>query len=332
MKIGFLGAGTWGYCLASLLAGKGYEVVAWTRDAQLAAHLQSTRRHPQLKSAPAPSHLRFTNEIAEALDGVDILVEAVTSKGIRPVFEQVYAKGVPRCLIIMTSKGIEQNSCLILPEVVVEILGAESRPRVGALSGPGYAQEIVNGLPTSVVGTAYAPDTMRSLCDLFTTQSFRVYPNSDVVGVALGGALKNVVAIACGISDGLHYGNGAKAALMTRGLHEIRKLGLALGCKIDTFYGLSGMGDVFLTCGSSMSRNYRFGCLLAQGRAPAEAHREIGMVVEGAYTCVSALQLSLQQKIPMPITEQVYRILFENLAPIDAVRGLMQRVVKEEHL
>lgn len=332
MKIGFLGAGTWGYCLASLLASKGFEVVSWTRDAQLAAHLQTHRRHPRLKAEKAPPQLRFTSEIAEVLDGVQVLIESVTSKGIRPVFEQVFTYGTPRCPIVITSKGIEQNSGLILPEVIVEVFGSDIRLQVGALSGPGYAQEVIDGLPTSLVGTAYSQTVMLALCDLFTTQTFRVYPNGDVAGVAFGGALKNVIAIACGISDGLGYGNGAKAALMTRGLHEIRKLGLALGCKIDTFYGLSGMGDIFLTCGSLMSRNYRFGHLLAQGRSVAEARTEIGMVVEGAYTCVSALQLSQQTQIPMPITEQVHRILFEGLAPAAAVKALMQRVIKEEHL
>lgn len=332
MKIGFLGAGTWGYCLASLLASKGLSVVSWTRDAQLASHLETDRRHPHLKGRLAPPALHVTTDLSEVLDGSNVLIEAVTSKGIRPVFEQVHALEAPRCPIIMTSKGIEQNSGLILPEVVIEVFGAAIRPQLGLLSGPGYAQEVMDGLPTSLVGTAFSTEVMQFVCDLFATQTLRVYPNSDVIGVALGGALKNVVAIACGISDGLGYGNGAKAALMTRGLHEIRKLGLALGCKTDTFHGLAGMGDIFLTCGSLMSRNYRFGHLLAAGRSVAQAHQEIGMVVEGAYTCVSALQLSQQQKIEMPITEQVHRILFERLAPSEAVRGLMARVIKEEHL
>lgn len=332
MKVGFLGAGTWGYCLASLLAAKGFDVVSWLRDPKLAAHLTRQRSHPHLKGSVAPASLRFTTDLGEALEGIDVLVESVTSKGIRPVFTQVHKIGKPHCPIVVTSKGIEQNTGLILPDVIVDVLGADVRPQVGALSGPGYAQEVINGLPSSLVGTAYSNDVARFVCELFTTQTLRIYPNSDVTGVAFGGALKNVIAIACGISDGLHYGNGGKAALMTRGLHEIRKLGLSFGCKGDTFYGLSGMGDIFLTCGSIMSRNYRFGHLLAQGRSIEQAQDEIGMIVEGAYTCVSALQLSQQQKIAMPITEQVHRILFEGLTPAEAVRGLMQRVIKEEHL
>lgn len=332
MKVGFLGAGTWGYCLATLLAAKGYEVISWLRDEPLAAQLKEHRLHPHLKSSLAPDSLHITTDLAEALTDIDVLVESVTSKGIRPVFEQVKQIATPRCPIVVTSKGIEQNTGLILSDVIVDVLGESARSQVGALSGPGYAQEVITGLPSSLVGTAYLPETLQFVCDLFTTKTLRIYPNSDVTGVAFGGALKNVIAIACGISDGLQYGNGAKAALMTRGLHEIRKLGLSLGCKSETFYGLSGMGDIFLTCGSMMSRNYRFGYLLAQGRSVEEAQKEIGMIVEGAYTCVSALQLSRQQHIPMPITEQIHRILFEGITPAEAVKGLLQRAIKEEHL
>lgn len=332
MKVGYLGAGTWGFCLASLLASKGLEVICWTREASLAKHLSTTGRHPHLAGGLAPANLRFTTDLTEVLDGVDILVESVTSKGIRSVFERVREIIMPTCPIVITSKGIEQNSGLILPDVVVEVLGASVQFQVGALSGPGYAQEVIRGLPTSVVGSAYSQTVMHAICELFTTQTFRVYPNTDLRGVAFGGALKNIIAIACGISDGLQYGNGSKTALMTRGLHEIRKLGMSLGCKAETFYGLSGMGDVFLTCSSPMSRNYRFGVLLAQGRTPEQARTEIDTVVEGAYTCVSALQLGEQQNIAMPITEQVHRILFEGLAPTEAVVGLMRRVIKEEHL
>ena len=206
------------------------------------------------------------------------------------------------------------------------------KSNIGFLSGPGFAQEIIRGLPTSVVGSAYDPETIKLVCETFGTQSFRVYPNSDILGVALGGALKNIIAIACGISDGLKFGNSSKAALMTRGLHEIRKLAVARGCKADTINGLAGMGDLFLTCSSSLSRNFRFGELITQGLSSTEALKKIGMAVEGAYTCVSAIQLSKTLNIPMPITEMVYMIIYENLKPADAVSMLMQRTVKEEHL
>ena len=227
-------------------------------------------------------------------------------------------------------KGIEQNTGLILPDVAVEVLGESSRPRVGILSGPGYAEEVIKGLPTSVVASAYDPPVTQRICETFTTQTFRVYPNPDMRGVAFGGALKNIIAIACGIANGLELGTSALAALMTRGLHEVRKLAVVQGCKAETLNGLSGMGDLCMTC-SSTSRNFRFGICWPKGVTPDDAQNEIKMVVEGAYTCISALQLSRQSDIPMPITETVYKILYEQLKPRDAVMLLMSRPIKEEH-
>ncbi len=332
MKIAYLGAGTWGFCLAWLLATKGHHVVSWTKNLDLAKRLNSGEEHPHLAGHFPVKNMYFTTDIAEALNGADMIVEAVTAAGLRPVLEQVRNIKIPNCPIVITSKGIEQNTGLILPEIAIEIFGEELRSLVGCLSGPGYAQEVIKGLPTSVVGSAFDPDIALQICETFTTQSFRVYPNSDIRGVAYGGALKNIIAIACGISDGLSLGYSSKAALMTRGLHEIQKLAAAKNCKEKTIYGLSGMGDVCLTCGSMISRNSRFGFMLAQGITPAEAEKNIGMVVEGAYTCVSALQLGKKENIIMPITETVYNIIYEGLRPIDAVRALMQRTIKEEHL
>lgn len=332
MKFGYLGAGTWGFCLASLLASKGHTVTSWTKNPELAKRLNNRQEHPHLAGHRARDGMHFTTDLAEALDSIDMLVESVTAAGIRPVFEAVRKIQTPICPIIITSKGIEQNTGLILPETVVEIFGEEVRPRVGFFSGPGYAQEVIGGLPTSVVGSAYDQEVMLATCEAFTTNSFRVYPNADITGVAYGGGLKNIVAIACGISEGLALGYSAKAALMTRGLHEIRKLAVARGSKAETLYGLSGMGDVCLTCGSMISRNCRFGYLLAQGLTPKQAEEEIEMVVEGVYTCVSALQISKQVDIDMPIAETVYKIIYENMRPIDAARALMQRTIKEEHL
>ena len=173
---------------------------------------------------------------------------------------------------------------------------------------------------------------IQTVCETFTTPSFRIYPNNDILGVAFGGALKNIIAIACGISEGLALGCSSKAALMTRGLHEIRKLAVAFGCKPETLNGLAGMGDLCLTCSSTMSRNFRFGMLLAQGVSAEQARKRIGMVVEGAYTCVSALQLSKQCKVALPIAEAVSQIIYHGMPPIDAVGALMQRTIKEEHL
>ncbi len=332
MRICYLGTGVWGYCLACLLASKGYEVISWTNNQELADRLNSDQDHPFLPGQFPRPNMSFTTDLAEALEGADILVESVTSAGIRPVFsdlKKLHPLDIP---MVITSKGIEQNTGLTLPEVIIKVLGESYRHNVSAISGPSFAQEVIRGLPTSVVGSAYNYDTMMEVCDLFTTSNFRVYPNSDILGVAYGGALKNIIAIACGISDGIALGNSSKAALITRGLHEIRKLAAAKGCKEETLNGLSGLGDLCLTCSSLMSRNYRYGHLLGQGTKPDEALKKIGMVVEGAYTCVSALQLSSQSGIAMPITETVNAIIYEHMRPTDAVKLLMQRTIKEEHL
>jgi glycerol-3-phosphate dehydrogenase (NAD(P)+) len=257
MKIGYLGAGSWGFCLATLLASKGNEVVSWTLKSELAKQLNETHKHPFLPSHQFSGNVRFTTDIREALDGADLIVESVTSAGLRPVFEQVKKIMIPKCPIVVTSKGIEQNTGLILTDVVVEILGESVRPHVGILSGPSFAEDVIRGLPTSVVGAAYSPEAARTICETFTTNTFRVYPNADVHGVAYGGALKNIIAISCGIAEGLGLGPSTKAALITRGLHEIRKLAVARNCKAETLNGLSGLGDIVLTCSSMASRNYR---------------------------------------------------------------------------
>lgn len=333
MKIGFLGMGSWGFCLATLLAGKGYSVVGWTTKQGLADQLNQTKRHPFFPDHEVKGAMTFTTDLSEALNGIDILVEAVTSNGIRPVFEKIKALGMPpKCPIILTSKGIEQKSELILAEVVLEILGPEFREYIGFLSGPSFAEEVIYAKPTSVVGTGFSKNTINIVCETFKTNSFRVYPNSDIYGVAFGGALKNVIAIACGISDGLGLGASAKAALMTRGLHEVRKLAIARGCQQETLNGLSGMGDFVLTCNSMMSRNFRYGFLLALGRSPEDAEKEIGMVVEGVYAAKSALPLSAHYDVPMPITDSVYKIVTGQMQPKDAVIALMHRTVKEESL
>jgi len=332
-KIGYLGLGAWGYCLASLLAAKGdNELVCWTTKPDLARHLTETGEHPLLPGHRAKGNMIFTTDMKHALEDASMIVESVTSAGLRPVFQQVRSLGIPLCPIVITSKGIEQDTGNILPEVAIEVLGEEFRPLVGFLSGPSFAQEVIRGLPTSVVGTGFSLDIIQTICEAFTTPSFRIYPNTDILGVAFGGALKNIIAIACGISEGLTLGSSSKAALMTRGLHEIRKLSVACGCKPETINGLAGMGDLCLTCSSTMSRNFRFGILLAQGFTAKQAQEKIGMVVEGAYTCVSALQLSKQYRVELPIAEAVYEIIYNSLNPLDAVKILMQRTIKEEHL
>ena len=332
MRIAYLGAGTWGFCLASLLASKGHEVVLWTSNPEFAKTLSKKREHPKLPRVKADEKLIFTSDLKQALEGAELIAESVTSKGIRPVFEQVLSFGGVNCPIVITSKGIEQNSGLLLPEVILQVLGEQMRPNIACLSGPSHAEEVIQKLPTSVVVASYEPSLMHKVVDVFATPYFRVYPNADLNGVAFGGAMKNIIAIACGISDGLGFGDNTKAALMTRGLHEIRKLAVTKGCRIETLNGLSGMGDLCVTCLSKLSRNYMFGRLIAEGLTATDAQEKIGMVVEGAYTCVSALQLAQKNKIEVPITQGIYSILYEHLNPRDAVKALLQRAIKEEHL
>ncbi len=332
MKICYLGAGTWGFALASILAANGHQVISWTRESGCAETLQKSRIHPKLPGFPAPENIRFTNDLKEALKGAEVIVESVTSAGVRPVFQEVAAMAPIRVPIILTSKGIEQGSGLLLPEMVSDIMGVEKSPLVGCLSGPSHAEEVVQNMPASIVCSAYDPAVMRLICDLFTTPSFRIYPNSDIHGVSFGGAMKNIIAIACGISDGLSGSDNAKAALMTRGLHEMRKLCLVKDSKPETLNGLSGMGDLCVTCMSRHSRNYRFGKLIAEGFSPEGARQKIGMAVEGIYTCVSAYQLGQKYGIPIPVTEATYSIIYQGLDPRTAVRSLLTRTVKEEHL
>lgn len=333
LKIGYLGAGTWGVCLADLLAKKGHHLTVWCRNAKLADQLNETKKHPHLDNFNIHPSIRFTTDLKEALDGIDFLVESVTSSGIRPVFEQIKAINPDlKCPIVLTSKGIEQNSGLLLLDVVIDVLGKKIEKNLGFLSGPSHAEEVIKGAPTTVVCAAFDPSTTHKIQDLFVTPKFRVYPNHDIKGVEFGGAMKNIIAIACGASDGLGYGVNSKAALVTRGLHEIRKLAIAKQCRAETINGLAGMGDLCVTCFSELSRNYRFGFLMAQGLTMEEAKEKIGMVVEGAYTCVSALQISKAVNVPLPITESVYNVIYKGVHPKEAVRALLEREVKEEHL
>lgn len=333
MRIGYLGAGSWGFALASLLSGKGHTVTLWSNEEALAKELAKTKIHPKLPSFRVEGDLRITLSLEEALQGAELLVESVTSAGVRPVCEQLRALGGIHCPFILTSKGVEQNSGLLLPEVVLDVLGLQSKSLIGCLSGPSHAEEVVQQLPTSVVSSSYDPGLMHTITEVFHTPFFRVYPNSDLHGVAFGGAMKNIIAIACGISDGLGFGDNTKAALMTRGLHEMRKLSFLKGCNPETLSGLSGLGDLCVTCLSKLSRNYTFGNFLAQGLDLQQAKNKVGMVVEGAYTCVSILQLSQKAGVSTPpITQAVYSILYENLDPREAVKGLLQRAIKEERL
>ncbi|MEL7432160.1 MAG: NAD(P)H-dependent glycerol-3-phosphate dehydrogenase [Chlamydiota bacterium] len=332
MKIGYLGAGTWGFALVYLLHQNHHEIVVWTRKEDFAQVLEKTREHPKLNGVFLAKNVRFTTDIREAVEGADVVIESVTSRGIRPVCQEIAPLLPEKTPFILTSKGIEQDTVLLLPEVAAEVLGEKKRPLIGCLSGPSHAEEVVKNLPTSVVASSYSPNLNPLIVSLFTTSTFRVYPTNDLRGICFGGAMKNIMAIACGISDGLGFGANTKAALMTRGLHEMRKLAEKQGCKTETLNGLSGMGDLCVSCLSTLSRNYQFGAFLAKGYSLQKAKEAVGMVVEGADTCRSALSLAKKCGVPVPITEAACRVIYEGLAPQEAVKQLLTRTVKEEHL
>lgn len=330
MKIGYLGAGTWGCALASLLASYGHKVIVWDRNPNNIKKLKETRKHPKLEDFVIPDAIQYTDNLIDAIKDVDVIIESVTSLGIRQVFTQIKNLIKINCPIIITSKGLERDTNLLFPEILVEIFGLENAKFIGCLSGPSHAEEVIKNLPTSVVCSSYSEETMLFISQLFNGPSFRVYPNSDIMGVCFGGAMKNIIAIACAISDGLGFGDNTKAALMTRGLHEMKKLCPTKGGKPETLNGLSGMGDLCVTCLSRFSRNYRFGRLIAEGYSIPDAIGKIGMVVEGVYTCVAALQLARKYNVAVPITEAVHAVLYENLSARNVVKLLMQRKVKEE--
>lgn len=331
MKITILGSGSWGYAIACLLASKGDEVLLWTRDKELAKNLSEKKPHPLFKDLPVPEGLKWSLDLDESTFKRDMIVEAVTSEGLRPVFKEIPKSNIT-CPVVISSKGIEKETLLTLPEVLNDIFGGYAKGKIGLLSGPSFAQEVIRGKPTSVVAASDNEEVMRFIARCFNTPTFRVYPNSDVIGVAFGGSVKNIIAVACGISDGLKLGASARAALMTRGLHEMRKLALSSGGRAETLSGLSGMGDLIATCSSPLSRNYSFGKLLAEGKSAEEARSQIGMVVEGAYTAYSVEMLARSKQVPLPITSAVFGLIYEHLSPMMALQSLMQREVKEEHL
>ncbi|OGN61712.1 MAG: glycerol-3-phosphate dehydrogenase [Chlamydiae bacterium RIFCSPHIGHO2_12_FULL_27_8] len=327
MKIGYLGAGSWGMALSNLLARKGYFVTHWDRNKEKIRELKETRRHKRLKSLEIPENIVFTGDLDEAVKDKDLIVESVTSQGIREVLSNI--KNL-KCPIVITSKGIEKDSGFLFPEVLLDIFGEENNKFIGCLTGPSHAEEVVKNLPTTVVSSSYDFSTMNLIAKTFYTPSFRVYPNTDIIGVSFGGAIKNIIAIACGISDGLGFGDNAKAAIMTRGLHEMKKLASIKNANAETLNGLSGMGDLCVTCMSALSRNYKFGILFAKGYCLEDAKKEIGMAVEGVYAAVSALQIARKFDIPIPITEAVNAVLYDKLDPRNVVKLLMQRTIKDE--
>ncbi len=325
--ISVIGAGSWGTVLSALLAEKGYDVSLWVHEEDLAQEMKETRINSiYLPGVQLPDNIKITSRFEEALYRTRYVLCVVPTQHVREVFQEATGHLEDDAIIISASKGIEKGTLLTVSGILSEI----THHQVAVLSGPSFAKEVVKKLPTAV--TLAVKDRFLGLLlqEIFNTDYFRVYTHHDVLGVELGGALKNVIAIASGISDGLGLGLNARAALITRGLAEITRLGVKMGAEERTFSGLSGMGDLVLTCTGALSRNYTVGVKLGQGMSLQEILSGMRAVAEGVETSVSAHELSKRYNVEMPIVEQVYSVLHEGKPPQEAVRDLMSRTLKEE--
>ena len=331
IKITVFGAGTWGIALARLLAVNGRDVTVWSAIPEELKSLSVTHRHPNLPGMQLPSAMYYTADIEEACKGRDILLFAVPSPFVRATARKA-APFIPEGqLIVDVAKGIEDKTLLTMSEIIEDELRKCGRTaRVVALSGPTHAEEGARDMPTLIVAASEDEDAAKAVQKVFSTPTFRVYTNTDRRGTELGGAVKNVIALAVGIAMGLGYGDNAKAALITRGNAELARLGAAMGCRAETFSGLSGMGDLIVTCTSMHSRNLHAGMLLGRGKTAEEAKAEVGQVVEGINALPAARRLARKYKVDMPIVQSVDAILNGRLAAGDALATLMGRGLKRE--
>jgi glycerol-3-phosphate dehydrogenase (NAD(P)+) len=329
--IGVIGAGSWGTTLADLLAKKGHAVTLWAYEPELVNEMTATGVNSLfLPGIRLSSRLAFTNSLQEAAAGKKLLLFVVPSQVVRGVITQLLPAISPDAVIVSASKGIELDTLKTVSQVYEELLPEALFRRFAVLSGPSFAREVAQEMPTAVVAAAADERVAAFVQKVFTTTLFRVYTNPDIMGVELGGAIKNVIALAAGISDGLGFGNNTRAALITRGLAEMTRLGRALGASRETFAGLAGMGDLVLTCTGDLSRNRTVGMKLGQGMSLSAILGEMRMVAEGVKTTESARNLARRLGVDMPITEKVYSILYEGKPARDAVVELMTRDLKAE--
>ena len=330
-KIAVFGAGTWGIALARLLAVNGRDVTVWSAIPAELKSLSTTRRHPNLPGMELPSAMHYTADIAEACTGRDILLFAVPSPFVRSTAKKAVKYIPDGQLIVDVAKGVEDKTLMTMSEIIEdELAKAKRTARVVALSGPTHAEEVARDMPTLIVAASEDEAAAKAVQKAFTAPSFRVYTNTDRRGTELGGAVKNVIALAVGIALGLGYGDNAKAALITRGNAELTRLGLAMGCKPETFAGLSGMGDLIVTCTSMHSRNLHAGMLLGRGKTAEEAKAEVGQVVEGINALPAVCRLAKKYKVEMPIVQSVDTILSGKLEARNALAALMGRDLKHE--
>ena len=329
-KISVIGSGGWGIALAILLHKNGHNLTIWSFDKKEAEELKTTRENKtKLPNILLPEDIKVTDDLKEAVNDKDILILAVPSKAIRSVSKSLKDIIKDNQIIVNVAKGLEEDTLKTMTDIIEEEL-KEKNPQVAVLSGPSHAEEVGKGIPTTCVVSAHNKELTLYLQNIFMNPSFRVYTSPDMLGIEIGGALKNVIALAAGIADGLNYGDNTKAALITRGIKEIASLGVAMGGEQSTFYGLTGLGDLIVTCASMHSRNRRAGILLGQGKTLDEAIKEVNMVVEGVYSAKSALMAAKKYNVEIPIIEQVNAVLFENKNAAEAVNELMIRDKKLE--
>ncbi|MFC4712352.1 NAD(P)H-dependent glycerol-3-phosphate dehydrogenase [Planococcus dechangensis] len=329
-KVTVFGAGSWGTALSYVLAQNGHDLLLWTHRKEQAEEINNHTNERYLKGVQLPDSIKATADLDRAVAHADIIVLAVPTKAIREVSRDIRARLSKKALFVHVSKGIEPDSLKRISEMIRDEIPAEFIEEVVILSGPSHAEEVVLEHPTTVTAACANTQAANRIQDLFMNSYFRVYTNTDVIGVEIGGALKNIIALAVGITDGLGYGDNAKAAIMTRGLAEIARLGVKMGATPLTFSGLSGVGDLIVTCTSVHSRNWRAGNMLGKGKSVEEVLEEMGMVVEGIRTTKAAHQLAERYQVPMPITQALYMVLFEGVKPELAVEELMGRMKKNE--
>ncbi len=328
-ELGVIGAGSWGTALAIVLANNGHNVTVWSVIEEEVTMLNTYHEHKdKLPGVKIPDNISFTTDLKASIEGKEMVVVVVPSPFVRGTAKDMQTFVENGQLIVVASKGVEEVTLSIMSDILEQEL---PQGNIAVLSGPSHAEEVGRGLPTTIVAGARERKTAEKIQEYFMNDVFRVYTSPDILGIELGAALKNVIALAAGMADGLGFGDNTKAALITRGIKEISQLGVKMGAKSETLNGLSGMGDLIVTCASQHSRNRRAGMLIGQGKSMEEAMKEVQMVVEGVYSAKAAMALSLKYKVDMPIVTEVNKVLFEGYDVRKAVINLMNRDKKSEH-
>jgi glycerol-3-phosphate dehydrogenase (NAD(P)+) len=333
MKISVLGAGGWGTTLSILLHYNGHDVTLWEYKKSYAKQLSKTRVNSiYLPAVRIPDEIKIINDLDEACQDKNLVVLAVPSQHLREVLKKIDYRQIKNSILVSVAKGIEKKTLYTISQIITDLFPRVSNSQISVLSGPSHAEEVARRIPTAVVAASKDLETAKTVQVAFMNSYFRVYSSNDLIGVELGGAFKNVIAIGAGIIDGAGFGDNTKAAIMTRGVAEITRLGLSMGAKAETFAGLSGMGDLIVTCMSKHSRNRFVGEQIGKGLKLKEVLKNMKMVAEGVETTRSVVSLSKKMKVETPIADEVYKILFEDKDPVKATNDLMTRNMKIETL